>query len=208
MRHPEGLVVVGPLTFGCGDRAFFEGSGVVPRAIASSAVAASCNADSRRSSTTAFSAGLTLSIRASSSSVNSREEISLQRSIRAASVADCRSASCMSWPPLSSALTGRVAWTRTPSGSPRSKRLRSAIGVTFAPRLVGRERPPDPHTESEILLYSEPLPAFSSSRRRSRAVTRRGRSGDKRPSSRCDVARPVPRPSAARGGLRWWRGSA
>src|SRR5215207_3102800 len=29
MRHPEGLVVIGPLSFGCRDRAFFEGSGVM-----------------------------------------------------------------------------------------------------------------------------------------------------------------------------------
>src|SRR5829696_6217560 len=29
MRHPEGLVDIGPLSFGCRDRAFFEWSGVM-----------------------------------------------------------------------------------------------------------------------------------------------------------------------------------
>src|SRR5215216_479619 len=29
MRHPEGLIVIGPLAFGCRDRAFIEGSGVM-----------------------------------------------------------------------------------------------------------------------------------------------------------------------------------
>ena len=62
-----------------------------PRAVASSAAAASCNAASRRSSTTAFSAGLTASIRACSISVSSREENSLRRTACAASVADWNS---------------------------------------------------------------------------------------------------------------------
>src|ERR671916_835060 len=59
-----------------------------PWAVASSAAFASCKAASRRSSTTAFSAGLASSIRVSSISVSSREESSLRRSARAASVAD------------------------------------------------------------------------------------------------------------------------
>src|SRR5215216_5816233 len=29
MRHPEGLIVIGPLAFGCRDRAFIEGCGVM-----------------------------------------------------------------------------------------------------------------------------------------------------------------------------------
>jgi hypothetical protein len=46
------------------------------------------DAASRRSSTTAFTAGSTASIRASSSSVSCRAEISLRFSMSAASVAD------------------------------------------------------------------------------------------------------------------------
>src|SRR5215211_3007170 len=67
-----------------------------PRAVASSTATASCNAASRRSSTTAFSAGLTSSIRVSSISVSSREESSLRRTACAASVADWNSSvSCI-----------------------------------------------------------------------------------------------------------------
>src|SRR5215207_466958 len=58
-----------------------------PRAVASSAAAASARACSPRSSTTALSPGLTASIRASWASVSSRDESSRPRSIRATSVA-------------------------------------------------------------------------------------------------------------------------
>src|SRR5215211_844896 len=67
-----------------------------PRTVASSAAAASCNASSGLSSTTAFSAGLTASIRVMSISVSSREESSLRLSVCAASVADWNiSVSCI-----------------------------------------------------------------------------------------------------------------
>src|SRR5918998_2772795 len=67
-----------------------------PRAVARSAASASLKAASRRSSTTAFSAGLAASIRSSNISVSSREESSLRRTARAASVADWNSsASCI-----------------------------------------------------------------------------------------------------------------
>jgi hypothetical protein len=64
-----------------------------PLPIASSAAAASCNAASRRNSTTAFTAGLTASIRANNASVSSRDEISLRLTISAASAADRNSVS-------------------------------------------------------------------------------------------------------------------
>src|SRR5215207_3326700 len=62
-----------------------------PRALASSAAAASCNATSRCSSTTAFTAEFATSMRASSNSVSSRDETSLRRIACAASVADWNS---------------------------------------------------------------------------------------------------------------------
>jgi hypothetical protein len=61
-----------------------------PRAVALSAAAASRSACSPRSSTTAFSAGLAASIRASRASVSSWELTCPRRSIAAASVAGCR----------------------------------------------------------------------------------------------------------------------
>src|SRR5215218_10998967 len=67
-----------------------------PRALASSAAAASCNATSRCSSTTAFTAEFATSMRASSNSVSSREDSSLRRTACAASVADWNSSvSCI-----------------------------------------------------------------------------------------------------------------
>jgi len=59
-----------------------------PRPTDRSAPAASRNAASRRSSTTAFTAGLTASIRANTISVSSEDETSLRLIMSAASPAD------------------------------------------------------------------------------------------------------------------------